>query len=160
MLHPGVGENWSGNNASCVLRVTNEAGSLLLSGDIEAAVERRLVEAGSTHLRSRIVVAPHHGSTSSSSAEFISASDPEFVLYPAGWANRYGFPAAEVDRRWRDAGVKRLNTAQSGSIGFRFQQDGGLVGPSAYRQDQRRYWWHDAGSVDGHHAVSSDDRKN
>ncbi len=157
ILHPASSGTWSGNNASCVLRVSNAAGSVLLSGDIEASVERRLVSAMGSRLRSDLVVAPHHGSASSSTQAFIAATDPRFVLYPAGWANRYGFPADEVVRRWYEADVTGLNTAQLGSIGFRFGVDGRIIGPSAHRRENRRYWWHDAGSVDAVHAVSSVD---
>ena len=159
ILHPASSDTWSGNNASCVLQVSNAAGTVLLGGDIEASVERRLVATMANRLRSDVVVAPHHGSSSSSTRAFIAATDPVYVLYPAGWANRYGFPSDEVVRRWHDAGVAGLNTAHLGSIGFRFQADGRIVGPNAYRRENRRYWWHDPGSVDAVHAVSSGDRE-
>ncbi len=157
ILHPVASETWSGNNASCVLRVSNIAGSVLLSGDIEAVVERHLGVRLASRLKSDVVVAPHHGSASSSSAALIAATQPRFVLYPAGWANRYGFPTTEVVRRWRDAGAIGLETARLGHIGFHFSSDGRIVGPMAHRLRHRRFWWHDAGSVDGDLAVSSGD---
>jgi len=157
-LHPAPGARFKGNNASCVLRVSNAAGSLLLTGDIEARVERRLIEDAAGHLRSDVVVAPHHGSRSSSSAGFVAATRPSHVVYTAGWANRYGFPAAAVDRRWRQAGAQVLNTARLGSIRFAFTAAGRIEGPVAHRHAAKRFWWHGGGSAEPPHAVSSIDR--
>ena len=156
-LHPSADAQLSGNNASCVLRVTNMAGAVLFTGDIERGVERQLSRSLADKLHSHIVVAPHHGSRSSSSAEFVAATRPARVLYSAGWANRYGFPAPAVAERWRDAGARGLNTTVAGTINFRFGADGVISGPGTYRQDARRFWWHDGGSAEPLHAVSSAD---
>ncbi len=157
-LHPARGTQRLGNNASCVLRIQNDAGIALLTGDIEASVERRLVALHGDRLSSNLVLAPHHGSRSSSSQALVDATRPEFVVYTAGWANRYGFPAPSVERRWRSFGAIPLSTAQLGTISFYMSSDDGIVGPSAYRREARRYWWHDSGSAMPSHAVSSADR--
>jgi len=146
-LHPASDSRHTGNNASCVLRVSNLSGALLLTGDIEAASELRLVAAYGARLRSDIVVAPHHGSRSSSTADLVDATRPAFVVYTAGWANRYGFPHTAVDRRWRDAGATTLNTGWLGTISFRLSVRRGLMGPTAHRQAAGRYWWHDPGAA-------------
>ena len=156
-LHPDAGHGFSGNDASCVLRVGNAGGSVLLTGDIEQRVERQLLDRPHARLRSDIVVAPHHGSRSSSAAPFIAATRPLYVLYSAGWANRYGFPAAEVQARWRAAGVRAINTAASGTIRFVISDTGGLSAPELHRHGHRRFWWHDSGSAAAPHAVSSGD---
>lgn len=156
-LHPESGHGFSGNDASCVLWVGNAGGSVLLTGDIEQRVERQLLDGPHARLRSDIVVAPHHGSRSSSAAPFITATRPLYVLYSAGWANRYGFPSAEVQARWRAAGVRAINTAASGTIRFVISDTGGLSAPELHRDGHRRFWWHDSGSAAAPHAVSSGD---
>ena len=140
VLHPAPASPRSGNNASCVLRVENAAGALLLTGDVEAAVERRLVKHQSDRLGARVVVAPHHGSRSSSTAEFIAATSPDRVLFAAGWANRYGFPDPDVVARWIDGGALPHETAQDGTLSFRFASDGRLHGPTRYRVSAQRFW--------------------
>jgi len=156
-LHPDAADELSGNNASCVLRINNAAGSVLFTGDIEERVEKRLSLMQADKLRSRVVVAPHHGSRSSSSLDFVAVTSPAYVLFAAGWANRYGFPAPAVAERWHDAGAVGLNTAALGAISFRFLADGSVSGPLSHRQAGKRFWWHDSGLAEPAHAVSSPD---
>ena len=156
-LHPAAHEQLSGNNASCVLRVSNAAGAILFTGDIERRVERQLARSMAAQLCSRIVVAPHHGSRSSSSDDFVAATRPAYVLYAAGWANRYGFPAQSVDHRWRRSGAVTLNTASEGAISFHFAATGSMSGPESYRRVANRFWRHDSGLAQPSHAVSSGD---
>ncbi len=135
---PGAG----GNTASCVLRVSNRAGSLLLTGDIERKTENALVTASAGRLASTIVVAPHHGSKTSSGSALVAATRAGYVLYSAGYRNRWRMPHAGVVRRWREAGATALDTMSSGAIGFFFSADGSLHGPTRWRLQGRRYWWH------------------
>jgi competence protein ComEC len=156
-LHPPLQHRYAGNDASCVLRVSNAAGAVLLTGDIEQRIERMLAESTPEKLRSHAVLAPHHGSRSSSSAEFVRATNPVYVLYAAGWANRYGFPASDVDLRWRAAGVIPLSTARRGTIHLHYGDDGVVSGPRAFRDTARRFWWHNSGAAEQSLAVSSGD---
>lgn len=158
-LHPPPGTSENGNNASCVLRVTGRGGSILLTGDIERRVEQHLVTAMPAELASDILVAPHHGSRSSSSAAFVAASSPQYVLYTTGWGNRYGFPASDVDLRWQRVGAVRLNTAATGTISFLLDEADVPLRPHCHRVHSRRFWWHHGGSAEGCHAVSSGDRR-
>lgn len=153
-LAPAAKSRFRGNNASCVLRVGNRAGVLLATGDIERRAERRLLETQRQRLRSRVVIAPHHGSASSSGSDFVSATRPDYVLFAAGWANRWRFPAADVVARWRESGAIGINTAHAGTIGLMFGAAGVLSEPSLFRRDERRYWMHRGGSADAPHAVS------
>lgn len=129
-----------GNNASCVMRISNGRDSLLLAGDIEARAEQKLVDHYGKSLRSTMVVAPHHGSNSSSSPGFVQMTRPAYVLFPAGYKNRWGFPAEAVIKRWQDAGSAPLDTGRAGAIISRFSRDG-LLEPTAYRESHRRYWY-------------------
>lgn len=157
-LHPSPGVAYDGNNASCVLQISNTAGSVLFTGDIEKGIERQLVKSLGAQLRSHMVVVPHHGSRSSSTTAFVSATRPEWVVYSAGWANRYRFPASEVTRRWAAGDAEAINTALDGYIRLEYHADGHIEGPRGYRRSsQRRFWWHQPGSAEARHAVSSGD---
>jgi competence protein ComEC len=98
------------NALSCVLRISGRSSSALLVGDIERAQEAallaRLAQAQDLErLRSTVLLAPHHGSKTSSSAEFLAAVQPVVVLVQAGYRNRYGHPAPEVLARYEALGA-------------------------------------------------------
>jgi competence protein ComEC len=99
-------------------------------------------------LASTLLVAGHHGSNTSTSAELLAAVRPRWVLYASGFANRYGFPATKVRERVRASGAAELNTAETGAIGFVLSPTG-LTGPSLYREEHRRLWsWRPAVAED------------
>lgn len=138
MLHPAEGYTHRRNNASCVLKVTAGDHALLLTGDIEKAAERHLLQAGGADLQADILVAPHHGSNTSSTRPFIRAVAPEYVLFPVGFRNRFKFPRQAVVQRYREQGVTMLDTASAGAISFQLGQ--GPLLPDRFRQTARRYW--------------------
>ncbi len=139
-LHPPAGHERSGNHASCVVRVENASGITLLTGDIEARSERRLVRLDSAALNADLVLAPHHGSRTSSSPEFVTATAPGFVVFTAGYRNRYGFPHPTVAGRWQAVGARLLNTAVSGQLSFSAAAGGPLRLSREHRLQSRRYW--------------------
>jgi competence protein ComEC len=115
----------SDNDGSCVLQVTARGASLLLPGDIGRRHEERLATRG--RLRpTDLVLAPHHGSRSSSGDALVDATRPRFVVFAAGSLNRWGFPAEVVRRRWAEAGSCALDTAGSGAMVFDAVGDGRL----------------------------------
>jgi competence protein ComEC len=138
LLHPRADSAAIRNDASCVLKVTVGEHSVLLTGDIEKAAERTLLQHDQAMLRANILVAPHHGSNTSSTMPFIEAVNPEYVLFPVGYRNRFGFPREAVVQRYRQAGVRMLDTAGAGAISFSLGQ--GTLEPSRYRYTARRYW--------------------
>ena len=140
MLHPPPQGRYDDNNGSCVLRITNQGGSILLTGDIEKRAERQLIEQQRELLPSRILVAPHHGSKTSSTPEFINAVRPEYVLFPVGYKNRFGFPKEDVINRYQSMDAKLYNSAEHGAISFRLDAGGNILPPATFRQDNRRYW--------------------
>lgn len=141
MLHPDAGAGSSENDASCVLQVHAIDGTgVLLPGDIEAAAERHLVARYGNGLRSEILVAPHHGSRTSSTPDFIAAVAPEHVLFPAGYRNRYGFPSARVLDRYRALGSETLVTAATGAIRFQLGAPQASSAPLLERDRVRHYW--------------------
>lgn len=106
------------NDRSLVLRIDDGTWSVLMTGDLEQAGERRLVDAG-VPLLSDVVKAPHHGSATSSSLPFVRAVAPRLTIAPTGLGNRFGFPADVVEARWRAAGSGWLDTAAEGAITLR-----------------------------------------
>lgn len=117
-----------GNNGSCVLRIETAAGQvLLLPGDIERDGETRLLESHAPQLAADVLVAPHHGSRTSSGRAFIRTVHPRYVLFPVGYRNRFGFPVPEVLARYRQLGAQVLDTAHSGAIRMRLEAGRGLT---------------------------------
>lgn len=136
-LHPGPAARPAGNDGSCVLRIEAPGGRVLLPGDIEAPVERDLVAAAAP-LDVDVVVAPHHGSESSSTAGFVARVEPSWVLYSIGHGNRWGFPAPSVMRRWAAAGFARTDCG--GALHVRVTPEGGVAPPVAWRGAADRFW--------------------
>ncbi|MDN5923734.1 MAG: DNA internalization-related competence protein ComEC/Rec2, partial [Xanthomonadales bacterium] len=139
MVFPGPGWNEKGNNGSCVLLVSGRGGRLLLPGDIEALVEPDVAKAVGPG-PPLVLVVPHHGSDTSSSAAFIAALQPCLALNSAGYRNRFGHPRALVLKRYHDAGVPFYNTASAGALMVAFAPDAAPKLVLQARLAQRRYW--------------------
>lgn len=112
-----------GNDASCVLTVRHlETGiEWLFPGDIGAGIEPLYLQSAKSRsaaakTQERVVVAPHHGSKTSSSEAWVEALMPDLVIYTAGYQHRYGHPHRDVTARYRKAGARALNTACSGEL--------------------------------------------
>ena len=139
ILHPGRGVQRSDeNNHSCVLRVSVGEHALLLTADIEVGAERELL-ASEEALRADLLLVPHHGSKSSSSAAFIEAVQPQWALFSVGYRNRYGFPHAEVSSRYTDRGIHIARTDASGALQIELKAEG-ITPPAAFRLQHRRLW--------------------
>lgn len=141
ILHPPA--EYSSDNAndhSCVLQVQTEGGSLLLTGDIQQLAELRLSHRYGESLSSSILIAPHHGSRTSSSNRFISLVHPEHVIFSTGYANHFGHPHREVRERLQRGATELSDTARHGAVQYKIHPHRGIVGPKHYRLDARRYW--------------------
>lgn len=131
VLHPVEGFRGGQNDGSCVLLVEGPGGRVLLTGDIEARGERALL-AAQGRLPVDLVLAPHHGSRTSSGAPLVAATRPAWVVFSTNWRNRWGFPAEVVVDRWRGAGAMPLSTDRHGEIVVRFDPRG--PGPPRLRR--------------------------
>jgi competence protein ComEC len=142
MLHPSdaaAGKAFQHDNErSCVLRVSTGAHSVLLAADIEEATERRLLTLHSAELPATVLIAPHHGSKSSSSQPFVGAVRPQYVVFTTGYRNRFGHPREEVVERYRTAGSSVLRSDIEGAIGIVLRDQG--VELQGYRRSRPRYW--------------------
>lgn len=142
VIHPPRVGRRRGNNASCVIEIRAGRYRALLTGDIEAVVERALLRDGLLD-RVNLLVVPHHGSKTSSHAAFVRALSPEVAINSAGYQNRWGMPRPEVVDRFNASGALFLNTADSGAIGYRLCASDGLTLRYRNREDARRFWHDD-----------------
>lgn len=126
------------NDTSCVLSVVSKYGSALLTGDIEKQTEAQLLNAHSL-AHADIVVVPHHGSRTSSTASFATATAPRYAVVSSGFGNRWGFPKREVLENWHAVNAATIVTAQSGAVEITIDVQGISV-PRAYRLEHRAYW--------------------
>ena len=147
ILHPFAvedsGKNMSGNAQSCVLRVSTQSDvsrAVLLTGDIENEQERALAEKAQRSeidIRADVLLMPHHGSKSSSSALFLNTVEPAWAVAQTGYLNRYGQPAPEVVERYQAQGVQVVNTASCGAAIWLSDQPAKM---DCARQLRARYW--------------------
>jgi competence protein ComEC len=114
----------SRNNNSMVLDLNWGRWGFLFTGDLEGWGERVLIDGGRP-LRATVLKAPHHGSITSSTMQFVDAVQPHFVLISDGYRNRYHFPSPVVVNRYRHEGAIVLRTDLSGAVGF--EADGNRI---------------------------------
>jgi competence protein ComEC len=138
ILHPPP-TGFSGDNASCVLKVEGAGGRVLLPGDIETAAERMLAATHGAGLAAEILIAPHHGHRNLSTPEFLNAVRPGYVLFSTGYRNRFGYPRPETVARYQATGATLLNVSDEGALTFRLEPGQPLV-PERYRREYRHYW--------------------
>lgn len=140
VLHPvpGAPSEGADNSRSCVIRIASEEGSALLMGDLEAPQEGELVARLGAELASDVLVAPHHGSNSSSSPGLVMAVSPREVIYPVGYRNAFRHPHPKVVARWEEIGAQSWRTDQDGAVKVEFQR--AALDLTARRQSHPRYW--------------------
>jgi competence protein ComEC len=149
------------NTLSCVLKVSRAASgdagvgrspagagpaSVLLTGDLEREQELALVARHGAGLKAELLLVPHHGSKTSSSAEFLEAVAPRLAVVQAGYRNRFGHPAETVVQRYEARGIALVPSARCGA----WTAD--LRGSRCRRAEARRYWQH-PDIVAGHNGV-------
>ncbi|ART48929.1 DNA internalization-related competence protein ComEC/Rec2 [Acidovorax carolinensis] len=144
VLHPAASEGARAgdtNASSCVLRIATQGAEpavALLVGDIEQAQEQALV-AGAARLAADLLLVPHHGSKTSSSAPFLDAVQPRTALVQAGYRNRFGHPAPEVLGRYQQRQIRVVESARCGAATWRSVQP---LQVRCERDAGQRYWQH------------------
>ncbi len=129
----------SDNNRSCVLKISAGQGSILIAGDIERRQEWRLLATAKSALAADVLVAPHHGSLTSSSALFINAVDAQQVIFTTGYANRWHFPRPAVVARYADTGATIHQTDRDGAISILCNAQGCQL--ESFRAQHPRLWY-------------------
>ena len=118
-----------GNPASVVLRVEYGASTALLTGDLDSAGERRLLEL-SPSLSAGLLQVGHHGSAGSSSLRFVAQVAPEYAVVSVGAGNGYGHPAPSVVNKFGFVlgdTARFFRTDRDGSVTFELWPDLGVV---------------------------------
>lgn len=142
LLNPTSGSydsvKWKPNARSCTLKITLGSQSVLLAGDIEAIQEDELLGSVRDKLPATVLLAPHHGSGTSSTLPFLQAVKPELALFQVGYRNRYHHPKPEVFARYGELGIKRLRSDELGAVTLRFGPGLEVV---EYRNEHARYWY-------------------
>ena len=139
--HPeGHIDRRSDNDRSCVLLIEFGGQRVLLPGDISTQAEVDIVRKSNLPGPFTLVVAPHHGSKSSSSPLFVSRTQPQFLVFSSGYLNRFGHPHAQVQARYLRQGAQTLGTAELGMIRFlwRTQTEKPEI---IVESSRRRFWW-------------------
>ena len=134
VLAAGEGSLETSNDRSVVLRVGYGGRHVLLTGDAEDELERRLVRSG-MDLRADILKLAHHGSRSSSSSAFLDAVQPQFAIVSARRNRSRPIPSALVLHRLRERGIEYARTDRNGTITVRIHKDG-RIEISTYRQSR------------------------
>lgn len=149
-------ESNSDNNSSCLLKVWTEKFSVLVPGDIEKPVEYSVFNDFAYwvgeyrypfNLKADLLIAPHHGSASSSTSYFIQNVAPKQVVFSAAYRSRFGHPHPTVVARYEQNHVRHFNTADSGRLFYSFrsdlfdkQQKNDFPEPQVYRATHRHFW--------------------
>jgi len=139
ILHPArrASARMRDNARSCVLRVSAGGRAVLIPADVEADSERELL-AGGADLSADVLVAPHHGSRTSSTPAFLAAVRPAHVVVTAGYRNRFGHPHPDVSARYAAAGTTLMRTDRDGAVSFTL--DGSPVRVEPWHPRHARYW--------------------
>jgi len=142
MLHPAASTyddmQLKANGRSCTLHISNGRRSVLLAGDIEAAQEAQLLHAQADKLRADVLLAPHHGSGTSSTEAFLAAVQPSIAIFQVGHRNRYRHPKQSVWDRYGQYGIARWRTDEAGAVTL---EVGTEVDATSWRADHPRYWY-------------------
>ena len=162
--------NLKDNNRSCVLKVTSQFGSILLTGDIEKEAENMLLnemvndiidndalQANSSaaagdaifsstsparteaQLKSDVLIAPHHGSKTSSTREFVQAVGAQHTIFTVGYLNRFKHPKPMIEKRFEESGALTYRSDYQGALSIDFSRKNN-ISINALRQSQPRYW--------------------
>ena len=125
----------TGNQASCVLVIEANGERLWLTGDIDHAAEQALAAEDWVE-KTHWLLAPHHGSQSSSSLTLLSRLKPDSALISRGAFNAFGHPHASVVRRYSAVGADLYDTAESGTLRVEL----GRYRPATGAREELRFW--------------------
>ncbi|MCL2524633.1 MAG: DNA internalization-related competence protein ComEC/Rec2 [Betaproteobacteria bacterium] len=141
VLHPpaaAYAKRIAANHLSCTLTVTAGTRRVLLTADIERKDEKALLAGDAAALAAEVILVPHHGAKTSSTAAFVAAVGARHALVSAGYRNRFGHPRAEVVARYVEHGAQIWRTDRDGALRVTLRPEG--VSVAAWREAQRRYW--------------------
>lgn len=158
--------NLTDNNRSCVVKVTSQFGSIMLTGDIEKEAESTLlnsvintnalqankhaasndanfsrnnIQLKSDVLKSDVLVAPHHGSKTSSTVAFVQAVGAKHTIFTVGYLNRFKHPKPLIEKRYDESGAFTYRSDYAGALIINFNASHG-VQVESWRKSHPKYW--------------------
>ncbi|MBR7778917.1 DNA internalization-related competence protein ComEC/Rec2 [Undibacterium rugosum] len=131
-------DKWKPNARSCTLKISTPRLSMLLPGDAEAIQEDEMLHMLPEKLPATVLLAPDHGSGTSSTDAFLQAVHPELIVIQSGYLNRYHHPKPLVLERYQAFGINHLRTDEAGAIELDFEAS---LHISEYRKQHARYWY-------------------
>lgn len=134
-FYPSASTSDNTNNRSCVLKIGYQGASILLPGDIERARENKIMH---HDLKADVLIAPHHGSRSSSSPGFIRAVGPRHVIFTTGYLNQHRHPANVVEKRYAAIKSNAMNTAYDGAITLKVIEGRWKI--TTHAQNNTEFW--------------------
>jgi len=137
---PLAGEVAKGNNGSCVVKVDDGRQSILLTGDVEAPAERRMLSRYWQHLQATLIQVPHHGSSTSSSLPLLQRVNGQAALASASRYNAWRLPSTKVIRRYRQQGYRWYDTPHEGQTSVYFSTNGWKI--LGLRKQLLPRWYH------------------
>lgn len=132
-------DNIKDNNRSCVIKVTSRNGTILLTGDIEAEAELLLLQTQRYKLKSDVLIAPHHGSKTSSTESFIQSVGAKHVIFTVGYLNQFRHPRPSVAGRYLENGAQLYRSDYHGAVLIDFMHSHPIQ-PRSWRLDDAKYW--------------------
>ncbi len=111
------------NNGSIVLRLEYGNSSFLFPGDVERAAEAELVALAGEKLGADILLSPHHGSSTSSTPDFLDMVNPDIIIVSAR-SGRFDFPSEAVIKRYEERGYDVYTTEKNGAVRIRVKNKG------------------------------------
>jgi competence protein ComEC len=142
ILHPQAADYDApakSNAMSCVLRISNGVRTALLVGDIEQPQEAQLLVSVGSGLKANVLLVPHHGSKTSSSAPFLDAVAPQTGIVQSGYRNRFGHPAPVVLARLQERHIEVVDSPHCGAYTWQSWQS---QNSACIRLQSLRYWHH------------------
>lgn len=105
------------NDSSIVTRIQYGNNVFIFSGDAEGVSEKEILERyPADFLKADVLMCGHHGSNSSSTADYLAVVKPEYAVISCGADNKYGHPTPETLKRLRDINAKIYRTDLNGTI--------------------------------------------
>lgn len=103
------------NNYSVVVKVKFGENSFLFEGDAESLSEMEMVKKG-YDLKADVLKVGHHGSNSSTCANFLAKVQPKYAVISVGNDNSYGHPQKGTMERLKNSGIKVYRTDECGTV--------------------------------------------
>ena len=140
VLWPIKGVKLSHNDNSCVIQISDDYRSILLTGDVEKRGEKAMVAFERDAISSEIIQVPHHGSNTSSTPLLLRSVAPDLALVSSARYSPWRIPSDKVKNRYKERKITWLNTSEVGQVTIWFNKEKRVI--SRYRFEIKPRWYH------------------